>query len=388
MSREEKIINHLFEQARKEQIETSAGDIQKWIGLVTLGTVLTGLLTKIKVVFTKSVVMYSTAILTIGIGLGTFFLYGTGDNPVQQKAPSDIGTMTVSNEKEIQLTNEVLPVAPETPAPEINVPATSAQQEQPVAHSELPSFPFELPLRNPLPIEMPEERSIARISSGDEVYGIFNALKIYGAVDVVISQGEKETVKVEGDEKGKSIVVIKNKNNTLEIYTDNKKNIKDFKVKVYVTLSEFKHLNCSGAVDVSSSGELKADNLGVDISGASDVKLTLNVTNLNLKVTGASDVTLKTTAEKVKADISGASDVTLSGTASDLDLMCSGASDLKAEKLKVKNGKVKCSGASSTKVYITENLDIDATGASSLKYKGTPKIGSKTVSSGAKAGQF
>ena len=73
MSREEKIMDNLFEQARNKKVETPVNEIQRWIGLITIGMLLTGLLTKMKLVFTKSVVvMYSTAILTVGIGLGTY----------------------------------------------------------------------------------------------------------------------------------------------------------------------------------------------------------------------------------------------------------------------------------------------------------------------------
>ncbi len=387
MSREEKIINNLFEQARNEKVETSIHDIRKWIGWITLGTVLTGLLTKMKVVFTKSVIMYSTVILTAGIGLGTFFLYGTGNESAQKKVPADLGKGIVQEEKEIQLQNEILPEAPANAVPNAVTPEIP-DQEQPEEASEMTFFPFELPVRNPLPVGSPADQTIIRPSAGDEVYGTFNRLKIYGAVNVVITQGTKESVKVEADEKGKSILVIDNKNKTLEIHTNNKKNIKDFHIKVFVTVADLEKLDLSGAVNVSSAGELKSDNLDLDVSGASDVNLHLTVTDLNINISGASDVDLKLNTSKINADIHGASDVVLSGTASVMDLTCGGACDLKAEKLKARSGKITCTGASSSKVHFSESLDIDATGASDLRYSGNPKIGAKSVTGAAKVRQF
>lgn len=388
MSREEKIINNLFEQARNEKVETSIHDIRKWIGWITLGTILTGLLTKMKVVFTKSVIMYSTVILTAGIGLGTFFLYGTGNESAQKKVPADIGKGIVQEEKEIQLQNELLPKAPANTVHNTVVSPEIPDQEQPEGVPEMTFFPFELPVRNPLPVGSPAEQAIIRPVAGDEVYGTFNRLKIYGAVDVVITQGTKESVKVEADEKGKSILVIDNKNKTLEIYTNNKKSIKDFRIKVFVTVADLEKLDLSGATNVSSAGELKSDNLDMDVSGASNVNLSLAVTDLNITISGASEVDLKLNASKINADIHGASDVVLSGTASTLDLTCGGACDLKAEKLKARSGKITCTGASSSKVHFSESLDIDATGASDLRYNGNPKIGTKSVTGAAKVRQF
>ncbi len=391
MSKEDKIINSLFDQARNEKLETSASDIQKWIGYVTLGTIIAGLLTKIKLLITKSAIMYSSVILALGIGIGSYFIYGKEGS--QPKAPSDKSNKSYSTEKEIKLENEILPLDSDQLA---NHPKTTRQNDVIVENNEdeklfePTSFPFNLPIQQP-PFLSELPKSISVNNNSDETnYGPFSALNIYGAVEVVISQGEKESVRIEGDEVGKSILVIKNNKKTLEVYTENKKNLKisSFKLIVYITINNLTEIECSGASDLKSTGELNFDNIKLSFSGASDINLTLNAQTIDLSISGASDAKLNIKAQKIKADVYGASDVVLAGSVPLLELISSGASDVKAEKLDVQDGNISCLGASVTKVRVSDNINIDVSGASDLTIKGNPKIGTKSVTGASKVRQF
>lgn len=387
MSREEKIMNNLFERARNEKVETPINDAHKWIGLITLGTILTGLLAKIKLVFTKSVVvMYSTAILTVGIGLGAYFLSGSEKQSEHRKKPIDVGVNRVQDTNEIKLENELLP-----PAPLINRVAPPAPPEAPVAPADFQERitpPFQLPVQFPFQYEATPNKTLIPISENEKDYGTFHSLKLSGAVDIYISQGAKEAVKVEADEKGKEVIQISNTNKTLEITTYSKKKISDFHVKVYLTVVDLKSIECFGAVNFYSKTNLKFDNLKLTIMGATNVELDLTVPDIDLDLSGASDVDLKLSSTTVKGLITGASDVKLSGVASMMDMMSTGACEFKAELFKVQTAKMQCSGASSSKIYVTENLEIDASGASDLKYKGNPKISSKLVTGASQVRQF
>ncbi|MBC9811238.1 DUF2807 domain-containing protein [Crocinitomicaceae bacterium CZZ-1] len=394
MSREEKIMDNLFEQARNKKVETPVNEIQRWIGLITIGMLLTGLLTKMKLVFTKSVVvMYSTAILTVGIGLGTYFLYGTEKQPEQRKRPMDIGVSKMEDTNEIKLENELPPpapllirsmppVAPKAPeAPETPVSAMDFQEQT------LP--PFQLPVQFPFQYETKRNRTIVPVFDSEKDYGTFHSLKLSGAVDhIYISQGTKESVKVEADENGREALEISNTNKTLEITTANKKKGNDFVITIYLTVVDLKSIECFGAVNLSSKTNLKFDNLKLTVMGATDVELDLTVPDIDLDLSGASDVKLNLSSNKVKGLITGASDVKLSGSAAMMDMMSTGACELKAELFKVKTAKMQCSGASSSKIHVTDTLEIDASGASDLKYRGTPKISSKLVTGASQVRQF
>lgn len=110
-------------------------------------------------------------------------------------------------------------------------------------------------------------------------------------------------------------------------------------------------------------------------SGASSFKMLdkINSDDFKIDVTGASNVHAAVVAKKVHLIMSGASDVTLKGTAGMLDVTNSGASSLKAYDLLADTALINASGASSSKLFASQKISINATGASTVKFKGDPK---------------
>ena len=128
-------------------------------------------------------------------------------------------------------------------------------------------------------------------------------------------------------------------------------------------------MNISGACDVFITGTLKAGDLDINQSGASDLK-------------GKIDV------NKLSVDLSGASDMTVTGTVTQLDVEASGASDFRGYDLVTETCNATASGASDIKVTVNKELSAHATGASDVRYKGNGVIrdlkssGSSSVSKG------
>ncbi|MFM1794360.1 MAG: hypothetical protein RL642_745 [Bacteroidota bacterium] len=131
--------------------------------------------------------------------------------------------------------------------------------------------------------------------------------------------------------------------------------------KVYITAPKLNGLTVSGAVNF----------VVVDI---------LKSTNLSLVLSGASNFSGKIDAEAIKTNLSGASDCKVSGSANKLDLVCSGASSFKGADLKVGEADLDASGASSIKIHVNEILKAHASGASSIQYKGSPKMFKQSAS--------
>jgi hypothetical protein len=131
------------------------------------------------------------------------------------------------------------------------------------------------------------------------------------------------------------------------------------RVTINVTLPDLKSVSFSGASRSDVTGFRNLKELGVDISGASTS-------------------TIEVDAERVNVDLSGASNVTLTGQSKRLEGEVSGATTLKAYDLKVASAKVDLSGASSARLNVTDRLDAEASGASSLTYKGSASIRSNT----------
>jgi hypothetical protein len=96
---------------------------------------------------------------------------------------------------------------------------------------------------------------------------------------------------------------------------------------------------------------LKTDQLKMDISGASEVKGIIN-------------------ANKLDIDLGGASVVKLAGTANECTIDASGACNVNSYDLVINNCKISSSGASTVRVTVNGELNADATGGSTIYYKG------------------
>ena len=186
----------------------------------------------------------------------------------------------------------------------------------------------------------------------------FHAISVSSAFDVYLTQGTEEKVAVSASEtKYLEHIKVEVKNGVLVVGVDDKgKWFKgNKKLKAYISFKSISSLSASGACNVNIVGSLKADNLKVGLSGASDVKGKLEV--------GSLDVVL-----------SGASDMKVSGTTSSVDIDASGASSFKGFDFAADVCKVQASGASDIKITVNKELSAHASGASDIGYKGNAVI--------------
>ena len=123
-------------------------------------------------------------------------------------------------------------------------------------------------------------------------------------------------------------------------------------------VQDLKELHMSGATSLLSVNQLGLETLTLEADGASNVNLSLKATKLIGDFSGASNVEIAGTCESAKLDISGASQARLS--------------DFELKKVSVDN-----SGVAQVDLLISEELNVDASGASSMTYKvnsGSSKI--------------
>lgn len=190
----------------------------------------------------------------------------------------------------------------------------------------------------------------------------FNKIDISGGFEVLINQGKEEKLELEVDENLLELIKTETKNNTLIIKSD--KSIGKAKsLKLYITVVDIKDIDVSGAVELTNKGTFEGENLEIDVSGAGDIDLKLEV-------------------EELKMKMSGASETNLAGKAHHFEIEISGAGELNAEKLKSRNVIVDISGAGSATVNAKKTLNVIVSGAGSVKYKGNPKITKKVSGAG------
>ncbi|HEX7845641.1 MAG TPA: head GIN domain-containing protein [Chitinophagaceae bacterium] len=184
----------------------------------------------------------------------------------------------------------------------------------------------------------------------------FHGIDVSNAFDVYLSQSNEEAVAVSAvDQKTRDRIVVEVKNGILYIGLEKgtwKLNNGNKKLKAYISFKTIDKLAISGACDVFVDGVLKADELKIDLSGASDIK------NVKLDV------------KKMNLDISGASDMKASGTVVQLTVEAQGASNFRGIDLATEFCNARASGASDISITVNKELSAQASGASGIKYKG------------------
>lgn len=185
--------------------------------------------------------------------------------------------------------------------------------------------------------------------------GSFTAIKVSGGIDIYLSQSNEEALAVSAIEKEyrdniKTVI----ENGTLNIYYDSKKGWSkgNKKLKAYISFKNLERLESGGASDIQVAGTIKGSSLSLDISGASDFKGAVDVSTLTM-------------------ELSGASDAKITGTATNVTIESSGASDFKGYDLVTENCTAKASGASDINITVNKELNVHASGASDIFYKGT-----------------
>lgn len=193
----------------------------------------------------------------------------------------------------------------------------------------------------------------------------FNAISVSGGIDLYITQGPTESVKIEASADRQNDIVVKVENGTLHIYNDShfKLNWGRIIMKAHVTVPTLTSVKASGGSDVYNSGIFKFDDLKLQASGGSDMKLDL---------TGA----------RLECRASGGADLKLNGKVSFLDVEVSGGSDFIAYDLTAVKAKVSASGGSDAKISVTSELDASANGGADIYYRGNPSRVNKHSSGG------
>ena len=177
----------------------------------------------------------------------------------------------------------------------------------------------------------------------------FTGIRVGGAFEVFLSQGEIQKVEVETSARFIDNVDTEVKDETLAISSRGLKSIKE--LNVYITVPELKSIEASGAAEVKGRNTINADHLSISSSGAAEIALTISVDDL-------------------QTDLSGASEMKLDGTATSHTSDVSGASSLNASNLKTDNSHMTVSGAASAHINAAKEIIGDVSGAGNLDYNG------------------
>jgi hypothetical protein len=196
----------------------------------------------------------------------------------------------------------------------------------------------------------------------------FSEIEVSGAFRVLVRQGDTYKAEAAGstddlndvrlDIRGNKLVVRNRGNNGLLSVFGSHHN----PILVTVTLPRLSSLELSAACQADVSG-FRDDELRLDASSASSVRLNVDVPRLEV-------------------DLSSAAYAELSGSATKLVVDGSSASSLEALRLRATQASVDLSSGSEAKVHATDELKVDLSSGSLVRYTGRPARIEKDLNNG------
>jgi hypothetical protein len=180
----------------------------------------------------------------------------------------------------------------------------------------------------------------------------FKSVEASNGLNVFITFGNTLSMEVEADENLHDVILTEVNSGVLRVHTN--KNIRNATAKnVRITVPDLEDIEVSSAADVRCENILKTERLEISVSSAGQLRL-------------------ETDAKEVIVEASSSGSMELRGKADDMNINVSSAGSIDADRLEVKFCRVSASSAGNADVWVTEQLNADASSAGNIQYKGEP----------------
>lgn len=191
----------------------------------------------------------------------------------------------------------------------------------------------------------------------------FDKLVFSGIGNIIITQGETESLRVEAESNVIERLEISSGGKKLKIgFKNNFFNIIPTKpINFYLSVKDLREISISGVGSIKCDG-LTTDDLAIDSSGAGSIDMNLTTTVLEVSLSGAGKVNMAGQTQSQSIDISGAGSYDAKGFAS-------------------KDCEVSISGLGRAVVNASDTLDVNMSGLGSVEYVGSPAV-SQEISGG------
>jgi hypothetical protein len=192
----------------------------------------------------------------------------------------------------------------------------------------------------------------------------FDRLKVSSGIDVKLSQGNRHQVIIRANEDIIDDVESEVVNGTLKLNVDRNWFRGGASVKAEITFVELNSIDVSAGSDVESEGLLNFEDLEIEASAGSDLRLNLEAYEVKLRTSSGSDANLK-------------------GAATYFEARASSGSDISAYDFEVENAVLECSSGSDVKANVSRTMKVKASSGSDIHYRGDPDLLEVNTSSGA-----
>jgi acyl carrier protein len=185
----------------------------------------------------------------------------------------------------------------------------------------------------------------------------FDSIALSGFGEVIITQGDEESLTVETDDNLMRYIETEVRGGTLELgFTDDDILLRPSKSIIFrLSVIELTALGSSGAGRFEID-ELDADRLEVTLSGAGDIGID------------------SLTASDLVVTVSGAGNIELAGQVKTQEVNLNALGNYVAPDLESQAATVRISGAGSASIWALDTLDVTISGAGNVDYYGSPEV--------------
>jgi len=196
----------------------------------------------------------------------------------------------------------------------------------------------------------------------------FNRVELAGSGEVVITQGDQESLAVEAEDNLLSHIGTEVRGHTL--YLGVQDGLPD--VVVLPTRPVIYHVSMKSVA-------------GLTLSGSGDIKTAhLDTDQLDLSLTGSGNVLVDSVnATRVTSRISGSGNCRLGGGSVQSQVVdIGGSGSYTSENLQSAAGTVTITGSGQAVLWAQQTLEARITGSGSVRYYGTPQVTQRVIGSG------
>lgn len=196
----------------------------------------------------------------------------------------------------------------------------------------------------------------------------FNGVAAAGPINVIVTLGNSESCRLEGDADALASIVTEVKGNVLVIrpqtsITSWTRKYEGKKITAYVTAKELASLTVSGDGNLSVNGKISTGSLTTTVSGSGSIKATADVDNYSGVISGSGAINITGGADHAKVVISS------SGT-------------FAGKSFSTKTLTSTISGSGTVNIAVSESIRAVISGSGSVNYSGNPSVDKTVVGSG------
>lgn len=196
----------------------------------------------------------------------------------------------------------------------------------------------------------------------------FTRIVMAGIGDLVIHQGDREGIELEGNENLLPYITTQVTNGTLHIEEKPRGWLESFKSRgtpfvANLYLKQIEEVNVSGQGTLTSDQKIESPSLTIKVSGSGKVNLNIEGNQLNANVTGSAQYDLK-------------------GKVNIQNIQISGAGSYNASNLLSNKASIDIRGSGKVEVSVQNQLNVVITGSGTVRYLGSPLITQKIFGTG------